>query len=192
MSKLLINHNREKLFNLITFFVKNTRNCGETKLFKLLYYADFRHVKETGKSITGLKYFAWERGPFPKKLYYEIKNPPEDFKKFFSTFQVPRDEYTILKIVPKEKFNEGIFTKREMKIIKELIEVFGPVPGNMMVKCTHLANDPWDIVFKKGEGKGEYIDYILALDTSKDSITEAEYKEKQKEIEMLRSLFNEE
>lgn len=192
MAKLLITHNREKLFHLITFFVKNTHNCGKTKLFKLLYYADFRHVKETGKSITGLKYFAWDNGPVPKELFYEMKKPREDFKKFFGIFQLPNDEYTILKIISKEKFNEEIFTKREMKIIEELAEIFGPVPANMMVKCTHLQNNPWDIIYNKGAGRGNYIDYILALDKSKDSITEEEYKEKQNELEVLQSLSDEE
>jgi uncharacterized phage-associated protein len=72
---MIIDHSREKLLNLIAYFVKHTKNCKKTKLFKLLYYADFRHFKETGRSITGLKYFAWQWGPVPKELYAEMEHP---------------------------------------------------------------------------------------------------------------------
>lgn len=188
MTKLLINNDREKLLNLITFFVKNTKNCGKTKLFKLLACADFDHVKETGKSITGLEYYAWKNGPVPKELFLEMKNPSEEFKKFFITFELPLDDYKTFKIIPKEDFNEGIFTKREMRIIKRLVEIYDPVPGNMMVKCTHTANGPWDIVYNKGRGEGKHIDYILTLDSSKESISKEEYEEKQQELRMLQSL----
>jgi len=178
--------------NLITFFVKNTKNCGKTKLFKLLACADFDHVKETGKSITGLEYYAWRMGPVPKELYLEMKNPPEEFKEFFATFELPVDDYKTFKIVPRSDFNEDIFTKREMGIIKRLVEIYGPVPGNMIVKCTHIANGPWDIVYNKGQGEGKHIDYILTLDPSKGTITKEEYEEKQQELRMLQSLSDEE
>lgn len=191
MAKLLINHNREKLLNLITFFVNNTKNCNKTKLFKLLACADFDHVKETGKSITGLEYYAWKYGPVPKELFSELKNPSNEFKNFFVTFELPEDDFKTFKIVPKADFNENIFTKREMKIIKRLVEIYGPVPGSMMVKCTHAANGPWDIVYNKGKGEWQHIDYILALDSSKESITKEEYQEKQQELKILQSISDE-
>jgi uncharacterized phage-associated protein len=77
---MLVEHSREKLINSIIYFLKNTKNCGKTKLFKLLYYLDFMHFRETGRSVTGLDYYAWDFGPVPKKLYDEINNPP--LKKF--------------------------------------------------------------------------------------------------------------
>ena len=40
---MLIEHNREKLINSIIYFISNTKYCGKTKLFKLLYYLDFMH-----------------------------------------------------------------------------------------------------------------------------------------------------
>jgi uncharacterized phage-associated protein len=39
---------------------------------KLLYFLDFIHFKQTGKCVTGLDYYAWKRGPVPKKLFDEI------------------------------------------------------------------------------------------------------------------------
>jgi len=62
---MLISRDREKLVNAIVFFAGNTRYCGKTKLFKLLYLLDFHHFRETGRSVTGLEYRAWKHGPVP-------------------------------------------------------------------------------------------------------------------------------
>ena len=47
---MIITHHREKLINAIIYFANNTKRCGKTKLLKLLYFLDFRHFKQTGKS----------------------------------------------------------------------------------------------------------------------------------------------
>ena len=66
---MIITHHREKLINAIIYFAKNTTYCGKTKLLKLLYFLDFYQFKQTGKSVTGLDYFAWKMGPVPKELF---------------------------------------------------------------------------------------------------------------------------
>lgn len=78
---MLISHERDKLINAILFFGKETKNCGKTKLFKLLYFLDFEHFKQTGRSVTGLEYHAWKMGPVPVTLYDEFNSPSLDLKK---------------------------------------------------------------------------------------------------------------
>ncbi len=68
---MLISRDREKLINVIVYFGRNTRFCGKTKLFKLLYLLDFQHFRATGRSVTGLDYRAWELGPVPFPLVQE-------------------------------------------------------------------------------------------------------------------------
>ena len=70
---MLISHEREKLLEAVKYFAANTKYCGLTKLFKLLFFFDFTHFRETGRSVTGLNYQAWQRGPVPADLYGEIK-----------------------------------------------------------------------------------------------------------------------
>src|SRR3989344_7847794 len=65
---MLITHEREKLLNAIIYFAAHTLHCGKTKLFKLLCLLDFEHFRLTGRSVTGLKYYAWEKGPVPVAL----------------------------------------------------------------------------------------------------------------------------
>src|SRR5208337_325611 len=78
---IFIEYKREKLINAIIFFVKNTKNCGKTKIFKLLYYLDFIHFKQTAKSVTGLTYNAFQWGPVPEALFNELENPEDDLTK---------------------------------------------------------------------------------------------------------------
>ncbi len=40
----------------------NRKLLGKIKLLKLLYSLDFCHFKQTGMSVTGIDYFAWEMG----------------------------------------------------------------------------------------------------------------------------------
>ncbi len=74
---------REKLLQAILFFAQKTKHANMTKMSKLLFFFDFKHFKETGYPAIGLDYFAFERGPVPKKLWLELKdrNVPEDFKR---------------------------------------------------------------------------------------------------------------
>ena len=76
---MLINHEREKLIQVIIYFAKNTRFCGKIKLIKLLYFLDFEYYKATGRSVTGLKYSAWKMGLVPTALFDELEQPDPDF-----------------------------------------------------------------------------------------------------------------
>ena len=75
---MLVTREREKLINAIIYFVNNTKTCGLVKLFKLLSFLDFEHFRQTGRSVTGLDYFAWPWGPVPRDLFFEIKGQPKE------------------------------------------------------------------------------------------------------------------
>lgn len=181
---MLINHNREKLLNLIIYFVKNTTKCYKTKLFKLLFFADFLHFKETGRSITGLTYEAWKNGPVPCDLFHEIKKPKQDFLTYLGICGI--DEKC--KFIPKKKFDDTCFTKRELNIIKNVAFIFYDVDRDLMVESTHLANEPWHrTVIEKGQSA--VIDYLLALDNKKGAIDHDSAEELRSELTSLERIF---
>ncbi len=178
------NHNREKLLNLIIYFSKNTKKCYKTKLFKLLSFADFLHFKETGKSITGLDYEAWKKGPVPCELYYELKNPKVDFKELIGISGV--DDHC--KFIPKKKFDDKYFTKRELTIIEKVSFWFQDADSDLMVEASHFKNEPWRKTIGL-KGQSAKIDYLLALDNSKDSISFEECKELKQELDTFNKIF---
>ncbi|MBD3374285.1 DUF4065 domain-containing protein [candidate division KSB1 bacterium] len=176
---------REKLINAIIYFVRNTKYCHKLKLMKLLYFLDFWHFAQTGKSVTGLKYKAWEKGPVPPKVYHEIdpENNPEDFEKafFVERKEIKDTDKYYFKIQPKKKFNKNIFSKRELMLLEGISDLFRDLKSKDMIRSTHFKNSPWDRT-KQEKGESEWIDYLLALDDEQGSHTEEDIKDRQ-EIE---------
>ncbi|WP_092276965.1 MULTISPECIES: Panacea domain-containing protein [unclassified Duganella] len=50
------------------------------QLWKLLYFRDFQHYRDVGRSVTGLQYFAWPKGPVPVELQNEVEQPAADMQ----------------------------------------------------------------------------------------------------------------
>lgn len=173
---MVISHNREKLLNLIIYFVRNTGYCGKTKLFKLLFFADFECFKETGKSISGLEYFTWPNGPAPVELANEFGRPSQDFQRTFSVAKFSDTDR--LNITPKQGivFDNRYFNKKELEILENLAYIYKDAFAKDMVEISHLKNSPWSKTLET-KGKNKLIDYILAFDNDKDSLTIEQYKE---------------
>lgn len=186
---MLIEHHSEKLLNSIIYFLNNTKYCGKTKLFKLLYYLDFMHFRETGRSVTNLDYYAWNFGPVPKKLFEELEKPTADIKESICVLPKNSDK-TFVEMKSKKKFDDKYFTKRELRILEKVAFIFRDAMADDMVEASHLPNHPWDKTIKT---KGEYekIDYILALDETENSMPLEEVLERIREQKELKKVFNE-
>lgn len=62
---------RKKFENLILYVCQESEAdeaFGRTKLNKLLYFADFGHFRDHGKSISGEEYMAIQNGPVPRAM----------------------------------------------------------------------------------------------------------------------------
>lgn len=144
---------REKLLHAIIFFVTNTRNCRKTKLCKLLFFLDFGVFRQTGKSVTGLNYFAWPKGPVPKALFEELKAPRVDLRAHLLVRELPRDDpdETALgfDIKPRKTFDDSKFTKRELSFMTTLAEIYRDATADQMVEATHLKGQPWHRVYER-------------------------------------------
>lgn len=162
---MIINREREKLIHAIIFFATHTNNCGKIKLFKLLYFLDFEHFKKTGRSVTGLTYRAWPKGPVSKELFEEIKEPAEDMAEAmnFSEKFISSDYPPMLEVSPKISFSSKHFSKREMTLLSGLAEEYRNTRADDMIEATHLENMPWDMVYNKQGNPQHIIPYELAL-----------------------------
>ena len=155
---MLITHEREKLINAIIYFAKNSRFLGKTKLCKLLYFLDFEHFKETGRTVTGLDYFAWKMGPVPVELYEEMDMPEPDLAEKVEFVEKPTRRGTMLVVKPIAAFDDSHFTKRELRILKGLAAEFRDAQADDMIETTHLENQPWHKVYvEEGQRQGRII-----------------------------------
>ncbi len=183
---------RRKLLEAITFFAEKTKHCQKTKLFKLLFLFDFCVFRETGKSPTGLDYFAWPKGPVPRELFSELKHPPADLAKRILVKECPKDDPDFnergILLIPKGHFDSEKFTKRELRILEHLAMIYRDASANDMIEVTHLKGRPWHQVYEVEGRAQELIPYELALDNAEGAITKEQatiIAEEQRDIEAL-------
>jgi len=160
---MMISREREKLLNAIIFFAEATRHCGKTKLFKLLYILDFEHFRLSGRSVTGLDYFAWEMGPVPVALDEELDLPDDDLLASVEIVAEQVIDHVRYAVKPKREFDASHFSKRELRIMEELAAKYRDVYAQAMVDVTHAENGAWEKVFEKGLGYNRPIPYQLAV-----------------------------
>ncbi|MRX06781.1 DUF4065 domain-containing protein [Pseudoduganella sp. FT25W] len=163
---MLISHEREKLLNAIIFFAKNTSYLGKIKLWKLLYFLDFEHFKETGRSVTGMSYSAWPMGPVPVALHNEVSEPAEDMaaKIRFGSKDV-KGTNAMLTVTPLVDFDPSHFSKRELRLMERLAADFYKTKADDMIEATHLENQPWHKIYNELGLKQHEIPFDLALRT---------------------------
>lgn len=161
---MLTDHTRNKLINAIIYFAKNTNYLGKTKLFKLLYFLDFEHFMETGRSVTGMDYYAWKMGPVPIELDNEMECPDPDIADMIN-FKLVKTKFNnpMLLTEAKSDFDSSHFSKRELRLLKKLSEQYKNKKSDEMIEATHLENLPWHQVYYVENKKFEKIPYEYAL-----------------------------
>lgn len=172
---MLVNHDREKLINVILYFASHTKHLGKIKLFKLLYLLDFEHFRETGRSVTGLNYHAWEFGPVPVNLMQEWENPAPDLRHAITIEPEKIIDYMRETVVPLGQFDDSHFSKRELRIMASLADQYCDERSISMVDITHVENGAWSKIWNDGRGNYHPIPYELAIsedDPKRESVIE--------------------
>lgn len=159
---MLIDHRREKLIQAVVFFAQNVRKLGKVKLFKLLYFLDFQHFRDTGKSVTGMDYHAWKMGPVPVALYGELDAPEPDWQGRVDFTWIKVSKGAMLSLKATSAFDPTHFSRRELRLLEELAREFRDMDSEDMIEATHLENLPWHKIWVEQGSKQALIPYELA------------------------------
>lgn len=132
--------NKAKAGQLILLFAKEL-SPYKTAMNKLLFYADFLHFRNSGRSITGLSYVAIDYGPVPDH--------------YGSLYEMLTEENTIIingtiteygfteRFFPGRKIVDlTVFDESEMKDIREIINYLGTKSTKEIVEQSH-AEEAW-------------------------------------------------
>ncbi|MBB3103748.1 Panacea domain-containing protein [Azomonas macrocytogenes] len=184
---MLISHDREKLIEVVKFFALNTKRLGKIKLCKLLYFLDFTHFKETGRSVTGMDYFAWKMGPVPVALYEEMESPGDEWSNQVSFESIQVRNGVMLKIDALDSFNSQHFSKRELRIMNALAEEFKDTQADDMIEATHLENLPWHQVFEVQGRRQAQIPYTMSLRAQDRELMSEAIRDREEMLAALRS-----
>lgn len=169
----------------MAFFAGKVKYPSRVKLFKLLFYLDFRHIHERGISVTNLDYSAYPYGPVADSLFKEVASGSKDIARFLrekivsAPTEQERYEYS-----PQIKPDTSIFTPRELRIMNELIEIWRDARPSIMSEATHFRGTPWDRT-KREKGEWAQIDPALALGDDSSFTAEDVHRMQTERREML-------
>ncbi|HKS10247.1 MAG TPA: Panacea domain-containing protein [Pyrinomonadaceae bacterium] len=160
---MITSHEKEKAYNAIAFFLENTSMCNKKKLYKLLWLFDSEHYEQTGRSVTGYDYEAWQMGPVPLKLHQAIQRRDPDL---LENFEVPitKGKKDPVLLRNKNPFDGRYFSKRQRRILSSLEDRFSLATGDEMEAWTHRSGTPWHRVWMVENRKNVVIPYDYALD----------------------------
>ncbi|RKZ47621.1 MAG: hypothetical protein DRR16_16695 [Candidatus Parabeggiatoa sp. nov. 3] len=182
----LINHQREKLINVMVYFAQNTQKCGKVKLFKLMYFLDFEHYKQIGRCVTGLNYYAWPMGPVPVDLYAEFDVPAPDMLNCVQFKPIPIKNGLMLFIQPIAEFDNRYFSKRELRLMADLATQYFETSAEEIIEASHLEHQPWQRVYIQEGKKQQLIPYEYVLTSGeKEVISELSQAHQEGEFFMI-------
>ena len=127
---------REKLFQLVQFFAERMKPF-KTKLNKLLFYADFAHFRETGQSITGLKYTAIQYGPVPNN--YDILFGSLSAMDFINIEYDMTKYGEVERILPNptHQFDPSKLSTSEMETVQLVANRFKSISASKIAEISH-------------------------------------------------------
>lgn len=170
-------------------------------MYKMLAKFDYLHYEETGLPATSLEYESWEKGDVPAEFHREITKGedvilPEYMQDSLSVskeiFTLPDGKRGVeFGFHPKRGRtpNLKVFTPRQQRILKKVIDMFKEAPAWMASEASHEPNTPWSRTVK-AEGRNKKIDLIKYADLDK-SINLELAKEKIEEMKALVANYGE-
>lgn len=150
-------YDKAKFIELLLYVaerLKGDPTGGALKLNKVLYYAEFGHVRSTGRPITGAVFQRLPRGPAPRCLVPVRRELVES-----GVARMERTPYLGRmqdRLIPQRPPNPAMFSKVELESIEQALEALRPYNGT---EVSDLSHDEvgWQIV-----DEGEMIPFETA------------------------------
>jgi len=126
-----------RLTEMIVFFVERLQPW-KTKLNKLLFYADFSMYKQSGYSISGVKYRAIPMGPvlnnFNSVFEFLVNNSDVDV--YCTSFENGGTGEQF-KPNPERPFNPDLFTEDELRVLETISNRFKDISTSEIINISH-------------------------------------------------------
>lgn len=138
--------NDAKMKELILYIAERCADdgyFGATKLNKILFYSDFLSYAHFGQSITGHPYFRLPLGPAPRRLVPIQEQMARDDEIVLTSVQ--KYTYRQKRIVPLRPPDLSLFTKEELELVQEVIELLRSRNATEASELSHTFIG-WDLV----------------------------------------------
>jgi hypothetical protein len=151
-------YDEAKLTELLLYVadrLRADRAGGATKLNKVMFFADFAHVRRTGAPITGAEYQKLPQGPAPRRL-----KPVRDNLVAAGAATLAREEflgYELHRLVPLRPADTTVFTAAELETVEQVLADLDGLNARQVSDLSH-EEAGWRLV-----DEGDVIPYEAAL-----------------------------
>lgn len=148
---IIKDYNNQRIVELVLYVLNKGQGLTQYYLYKILYFAERKHLARWGHGILPGEFHAWEKGPVPKRIYGGIKNYsygswPLDvaFREVISRADKDMGDY----LIPLRKPNMDYISQSETEVIDESFD------ENIGLTVPQLIEKSHDSAWRKSWAKG--------------------------------------
>ncbi len=145
----------EKAIAAILHIVSEVQQRGETKIgfhkiFKILYFADRKHLAQWGRPVTGDYFVAMNYGPVPSNIYDMLKSAKGDSSfidqdKYNDYFEIYGGHW----VKTKQSADMDVLSESDLKALHRAIEKNAHLDFSQLVQMSH--DQAWRSATKDGK-----------------------------------------
>jgi uncharacterized phage-associated protein len=152
------NFNQDKAINALLLILNELRQSDFHKLFKILYFADRKHLKRYGNPIIGDEYISMENGPVPSNIYDLLKfannrTTFSPFKEFFGQYSSTVNVQSYMVTATKNS-NIDYLSETDIECLMESIH------ENKDLNFKQLKDKSHDLAWKRPDPQLNTIDFL--------------------------------
>ena len=170
MENSQIKFNKEKATQSILYVANKLERRDLHKIFKILYFAERKHMQEWGRPIIGDIYIAMDAGPVPSRVYDILKIVRGD--SYMSDTEGLKDLFSIedwMYVVPLQDADIKKLSKTDIDALDWSVQTYGSLSYDEIKEKSHdiawrsTAKDyaiSWEAIAREAGLDGQDIQYI--------------------------------
>ncbi len=179
----MTNYDNKKLTELVLYILCKTGGVDFYHIFKILYFAEMKHLAKWGSGIVPDEFCALKYGPVPTRLYDAVKELGRNGMKLSEDLSevvkfAGEDAPNVL--LPRREVNMQFLSKSEIEALDESIGEHESMTFDQLMRKSHDA--AWDEAHRRVHGTN-VISPISMAKVMKADDAMLEYIKEQMEIE---------
>ena len=179
----MTSHDRKKLTELVLFILDKTGGVDFYHAFKILYFAEMKHLAKWGSGIVPDEFCALKYGPVPTQLYDAVKelNHPRMIlsEELSEVIQFAGEDAPNV-LLPKREANLKYLSKSEIEALEQSIEENESLTFGQLMRKSH--DEAWEEANRRTNGTNVISPVSMARVLNADDAM-LEYIEEQMQIE---------
>lgn len=179
----MTNYDRKKLTELVLFILGKTGGVDFYHAFKILYFAEMKHLAKWGSGIVPDEFCAMKYGPVPTQLYdavKELSHPRMILSEELSEVIQFAGEDAPNVLLPKREANLKYLSKSEIEALEQSIEENESLTFGQLMTKSH--DEAWEEANRRTNGTNVISPVSMARVLNADDAM-LEYIEEQMQIE---------